>query len=72
MSLYDVSKLTEFKPGKEYFVGVDSDGCVFDNMGIKQEECFCPMMIGYFGAARGPRGTSVQGLCRFVQQDSRS
>jgi hypothetical protein len=49
MVLYDTSRLTEFKPNKEYFVGVDSDGCVFDNMGIKQEECFCPLMIGYFG-----------------------
>ncbi|MHC4412892.1 MAG: HAD family hydrolase, partial [Planctomycetota bacterium] len=34
---------------KDFFVGVDSDGCVFDTMGIKQRECFCPMMIGYFG-----------------------
>ena len=49
MSLHDTSRLTEFKPNKEYFVGVDSDGCVFDNMGIKQAECFCPLMIGYFG-----------------------
>ena len=32
MSLLDTSRLTEFKPNKEYFVGVDSDGCVFDNM----------------------------------------
>ena len=45
----DKSRLTEFKPNSAYFVGVDSDGCVFDNMGIKQEECFCPLMIGYFG-----------------------
>jgi phosphoglycolate phosphatase-like HAD superfamily hydrolase len=49
MTLHDKSQLIEFKPNKEYFVGVDSDGCVFDNMGIKQEECFCPLMIGYFG-----------------------
>ena len=49
MALHDKSRLTEFKPNNEYFVGVDSDGCVFDNMAIKQEECFCPMMVGYFG-----------------------
>jgi phosphoglycolate phosphatase-like HAD superfamily hydrolase len=30
-------------------VGIDSDGCAFDTMGIKQRECFCPWMIGYFG-----------------------
>lgn len=48
MALHDTSQLTEFEPSKEFFVGVDSDGCVFDNMGIKQAECFCPLMIGYF------------------------
>jgi phosphoglycolate phosphatase-like HAD superfamily hydrolase len=49
MALHDKNTLTEFKPQYSFFVGVDSDGCVFDNMGIKQEECFCPPMIGYFG-----------------------
>ena len=33
----DKSRLIEFKPNKAYLVGVDSDGCVFDNMGIKQD-----------------------------------
>lgn len=33
---------------KEFFVGIDSDGCVFDSMGIKQRECFCPWYIAYF------------------------
>ena len=41
--------LKEFKPTKEFFIGIDSDGAVFDTMGIKQRECFCPWMIGYFG-----------------------
>ncbi len=41
--------LKEFKPKKEFFVGIDSDGCAFDSMGIKQRECFCPWMIGHFG-----------------------
>ena len=36
-------------PTKGYLVAIDSDGCVFDAMGIKQRECFCPMMIAYFG-----------------------
>ncbi len=40
--------LRELKPSKDFFIGVDSDGCAFDSMGIKQRECFCPMMIGYF------------------------
>jgi phosphoglycolate phosphatase-like HAD superfamily hydrolase len=41
--------LKEFKPKSEFFVGIDSDGCAFDTMGIKHRECFCPWMIGYFG-----------------------
>lgn len=42
-------KLKEFKPKHKFFVGIDSDGCVFDTMGIKQRECFCPWLIAYFG-----------------------
>ena len=41
--------LKEFKPEKAFFIGIDSDGCAFDTMGIKQRECFAPWMIGYFG-----------------------
>jgi phosphoglycolate phosphatase-like HAD superfamily hydrolase len=41
--------LRDFKPEKEFFVGIDSDGCAFDTMGIKQRECFCPWMIAHFG-----------------------
>ncbi len=42
------NELTELKPQKEFFVGIDSDGCVFDTMEIKQKECFCPNVIKYF------------------------
>ncbi len=41
--------LKDFKPKHKFFVGIDSDGCAFDTMGIKQRECFCPWMISYFG-----------------------
>ncbi len=41
--------LKDFEPRHEFFVGIDSDGCAFDTMGIKQRECFCPWLIGYFG-----------------------
>ena len=41
--------LRDFKPKKKFFIGIDSDGCAFDTMGIKQRECFCPWMIGCFG-----------------------
>ena len=50
MSGSDYAKmLKDLKPQKEFFVGIDSDGCAFDTMGIKQRECFCPWLIGYFG-----------------------
>ena len=42
-------KLKGFRPTKDYLVCIDSDGCAFDTMGIKQRECFCPWMIAYFG-----------------------
>jgi phosphoglycolate phosphatase-like HAD superfamily hydrolase len=41
--------LRQFRPAKDFFVGIDSDGCAFDTMGIKQRECFCPWLIGCFG-----------------------
>ena len=41
--------LKDFEPKHKFFVGIDSDGCAFDTMGIKQRECFCPWLIGYFG-----------------------
>ncbi len=41
--------LRDVKPTRDHLVAIDSDGCVFDAMGIKQRECFCPMMIAYFG-----------------------
>ena len=41
--------LKDFKPKHDFFVGIDSDGCAFDTMGIKQRECFCPWMIAFFG-----------------------
>ncbi|MHC4122894.1 MAG: HAD family hydrolase [Planctomycetota bacterium] len=40
--------LKDLQPKKKFFVGIDSDGCVFDTMGIKQRECFCPWLIAYF------------------------
>ncbi len=41
-------RIESFRPAKEFLVCIDSDGCAFDTMGIKQRECFCPWMIAYF------------------------
>ena len=38
-------ELLALKPEKEFFIGIDSDGCAFDTMEIKQKECFCPNFI---------------------------
>ena len=40
--------LRGFRPSREFFVGVDSDGCVFDSMELKHKECFVPNFIRYF------------------------
>ena len=40
--------LRDFKPSKQFFVGIDSDGCIFDSMEIKHKECFTPMFIKHF------------------------
>ena len=42
-------QLLSLKPEREFFIGIDSDGCAFDTMEIKQKECFCPNFISFFG-----------------------
>jgi len=37
------------QPKYDFFVGIDSDGCVFDTMEIKHKECFCPNIIKHWG-----------------------
>jgi phosphoglycolate phosphatase-like HAD superfamily hydrolase len=40
--------LKDFKKEQDFLVGIDSDGCVFDTMEIKQKECFIPNTCKYF------------------------
>ena len=37
--------LEEFQRKHDFFVALDSDGCVFDSMEIKHKECFTPAFI---------------------------
>ncbi len=37
--------LIDFKPQHDFFIGIDSDGCAFDVMELKQKECFTPATI---------------------------
>lgn len=49
MTIPEAAKpLVEMKPNYEFFIGIDSDGCVFDTMEIKQKECFCPNTVKYW------------------------
>lgn len=40
--------LIGLRPDRAFFVGIDSDGCAFDTMEIKQKECFCPNFIRFW------------------------
>lgn len=35
-------------PEREFFVGIDSDGCAFPTMELKQKECFIPSTVRYW------------------------
>ncbi len=41
-------ELTDFIPAHDFFIGIDSDGCVFDSMEVKQKEFFIPGALKYF------------------------
>lgn len=43
----------------EHLVCIDSDGTVFDNMGLKHNECFCPATINVWG---------LQGVARYARE----
>ena len=40
--------LVDFVPTKDFFVGIDSDGCAMDAMVIKHQECFTPCYIKFW------------------------
>ena len=40
--------LDKLKPDHDFFIGIDSDGCVFDSMEVKQKEFFIPNALKYF------------------------
>jgi phosphoglycolate phosphatase-like HAD superfamily hydrolase len=42
------TSLKILKPEHGFFVGIDSDGCVFDTMEVKQKEFFIPNALKYF------------------------
>lgn len=51
--------LIEFQPEHEFFVGIDSDGCVFDSMELKHKECFIPEFI---------KAYKLQGVSKYARE----
>lgn len=49
MQEFTKDDLINFLPKFDTFVGIDSDGCVFDTMEIKQKDFFHPAIIRYWG-----------------------
>jgi phosphoglycolate phosphatase-like HAD superfamily hydrolase len=52
-------KLRAFRPTREFFVGIDSDGCAFNSMEVKHNDSFSVNLIKHFG---------LPGLSRQVHQ----
>jgi hypothetical protein len=46
--VFTKDNLLNFKPKHATFVGIDSDGCVFDTMEIKQRQCFHKFIVSYW------------------------
>jgi phosphoglycolate phosphatase-like HAD superfamily hydrolase len=42
-------ELRDLIPSHDYFIGIDSDGCVFDSMEVKQKQFFIPNALKHFG-----------------------
>lgn len=62
MTNHDI--LLNLRPDRDFFVGIDSDGCAFDTMEIKQKECFCPNFIRFWGLQ--PVATAARQTWEFV------
>jgi len=46
-----VEQLKTFRKTKDFFVGIDSDGCAFDTMEPKHKTCFYPMTVQHWNLA---------------------
>ena len=46
-----IEQLTGLEAKKEFFIGIDSDGCAFDTMEPKHKACFYPMCVQHWNMA---------------------
>lgn len=53
--------LENYSPEREFFVGIDSDGCIFDSMELKHKECFVPVFINAY---------DLQGVSKYAREAS--
>jgi len=51
--------MAPFQRQHEFFVGIDSDGCVFDTMEVKHKECFIPNFIKHY---------DLQGVSKYARE----
>ena len=70
MSTHPAHDLDAFEKRHDFFVGIDSDGCVFDSMEIKHKECFCPAFIDNYDLQAAAR--FAREVWEFVNLYSRS
>ena len=48
-----------YKAKYDFLIGIDSDGCAFDTMELKQKECFTPNTIRFWG---------LQGVSKYARE----
>jgi phosphoglycolate phosphatase-like HAD superfamily hydrolase len=56
--------LRAFKKTRDFFIGIDSDGCAFDTMEVKHKECFIPPFVKHFHLAAVSK--YAREACEFV------
>lgn len=54
-----LEELKALNKTKDFFVGIDSDGCVFDTMELKHKECFIPNIVKHW---------NLQGISKYVRE----
>lgn len=65
---YTRADLEHFKPRFSTFVGIDSDGCIFPTMEIKQKQCFHSLIISLWHLE--PIETALRQTAEFVNLHS--
>lgn len=56
--------LGDFRKSRDFFVGIDSDGCAFDTMEVKHKDCFIPRIVEFYRLAAVAR--NVREVAEFL------